>query len=131
MTLDALIDTVRTHVAALPGLARTYDDPPESMQEFPCAIVYAARGEYEFGAVGRSFHTVIVEIHHNRQVLPEAMDAAKVWPDRLYTELAAADDIYIYDRMRYVCGGLPYGRAGGTEETHYGVRFEIPCKVMQ
>jgi hypothetical protein len=127
MTLSTVISTVRTHVAALTGIARVYDDPPESLSEYPCAIVYGFRGNYEANAAGgRSFHTVVVEIHHTRQVLPEAMDAAKVWPDRVYAELKAATDLHIVWPMPYQLGGLQYGN-----ETHYGARFELQCKVNE
>jgi hypothetical protein len=125
MSLDTVIDNLRTHMANLTGLARVYTDPPDSMQEFPCAIVNAARGSYELNAAGgRAFHTVVVDIHHNRQILPQAVDEAKVWPDRVYAELAAATDLYINGPITYRAGGMQYNN-----ETHYGVRFEVPCKV--
>jgi hypothetical protein len=127
MSLDTVIDTMRAHVANLSGLARVYDDPPESLSEYPCAIVYALRGNYEANAAGgRSFHTLVIEIHHSRQVLPDAMDAAKVWPDRMYAELKAATDVHIIWPMPYQLGGIAYAN-----ETHYGARFEIQCKVNE
>jgi len=127
MSLDTVIDTLRTHVAHLTGLTRVYDDPPESMSEFPCAIVYPYRGNYEANASGgRSFHTLIVEIHQSRQVLPQAMDAAKVWPDRLFAELKAATDLHIVWPFNYTAAGLQYAT-----EVHYGVRFEVQVKVNE
>lgn len=127
MALETVIDLVRAHVENLDGLERVYDDPPESLSEYPCAIVYVLRGNYEANAAGgRSFHTVVTEIHHSRQVLPEAMDAAKVWPDRMFAELKAATDLHIIWPMPYLAGGLQYG-----SETHYGVRFELQCKVNE
>ena len=127
MSLDTTIDTLRAHVANLTGIARVYEDPPESLSEYPCAIVYVLRGTYEANAAGgRSFHTLVVEVHHSRQVLPEAMDAAKVWPDRMFAELKAATDLHIVWPFAYLAGGLQYGN-----ETHYGVRFEIQAKVNE
>ncbi|MBK8772594.1 MAG: hypothetical protein IPM06_19515 [Rhizobiales bacterium] len=125
MSLDATIDKIRVHVAGLTGLARVYSDPPDSMQEFPCAIVIANRGAYELSAAGgRAFHVIVVEIHSARQVLPQAVDEAKVWPDRMYTKLAAATDLDINGQITYRAGGIQYGN-----DVHYAVRFEVPCKV--
>ncbi len=127
MSLDTVIDNLRTHVGHLAGLARVYEDPPEAMSEFPGAIVYPFRGNYEFNAAGgRSFHTVIVEIHHSRQVLPQAVDAAKVWPDRMYAELKTATDLHIVWPFNYTAAPLQYG-----SEVHYGVRFEVQVKVNE
>ena len=127
MSLETIIDTLRTHVENLTGLERVYDDPPEAMNEFPCAIVYAFRGTYEPNAAGgRSFHTLVTEIHQSRQVLPEAMDAAKVWPDRFYAELKGATDLHIVGPWTYIATGLQYAT-----EMHYGVRFETQVKVNE
>lgn len=126
MSLDATIDKLRAHTAALTGMARVYTDPPDSMQEFPCAIVFANRGTYELNAAGgRAYHNVVVEIHHSRQVLPQAVDEAKVWPDRMYARLAAATDLDINGPIAYRAGAMTYGSA----DPHYGVRFEVSCKV--
>jgi hypothetical protein len=59
-------------------------------------------------------------------VLPEAADAAKVWPDRMFAELKTATDLHIIWPMPYQLGGLGYAN-----ETHYGVRFELQCKVNE
>jgi hypothetical protein len=127
MTLNTAIDTLRGYVSGLTGMRRVYDDPPEAMSEYPCAIVYVLRGNYEANAAGgRSYHTLITEIHHTRQVLPEAMDAAKVWPDRMFAALKGVTDLDIIWPMAYQAGGLQYG-----SEQHYGVRFEVQVKVNE
>lgn len=130
MSLDAVIDALRVHVSHLTGLAKVHDDPPESMSEFPCAIVYGWRGNYTANAAGgQSLHTVIVEIHQSRQVLPQAMDAAKVWPDRMYAELktvTGSDGFHVVWPFSYTAAGLQYAA-----ETHYGVRFEVQVKVNE
>ncbi len=127
MSLDAVIDTMRAHVAALSGLKRVYDDPPESLSEFPCAMVYAARGTMEANAAGgRSFHTLYIDVYESRTVLPEAMDRAKVWPDRMYQRLKAATDLHIVWPMSYRAAPIEYNSV-----THYGVRFEVQVKVNE
>lgn len=127
MALTTCIDTLRGYVAGLSGMRRVYDDPPESMSEYPCAIVYVLRGNYEANAAGgRSYHTLIAEIHHAQQTLPQAVDTAKVWPDRMFAALKGVTDIDIVWPMAYQAGGLQY-----SNETHYGVRFEVQVKVNE
>ena len=134
MALDNVIDEYVAAFGAMTGISKCYSDPPEAMTEFPCAIVYAQSGEMNVTA-GRaiSIHVVILEVHHSRQILPEAVDAAKVWPDRvlnkIYTEMAsdsfggyvaAIDWPMTYDALALIYGA----------ETHYGMRFRIPTKVI-
>ena len=130
MSLEAEIAKLRTHLGNLAGLRRVYDDPPESMSEFPCGIAFALRGNYEFNAAGgRSLHTLIAEIHLARQVLPQAVDAAKVWPDLLYQELKGADDMHVVWPFSYQAAALQYG--ANASEVHYGIRFEVQVKVNE
>lgn len=127
MSLDAVIDAMRVHVGNLTGLKRVYDDPPESLNEFPCANVYAGRGTMEANAAGgRSFHTVIIDVYESRTVLAEAMDRAKVWPDRMFAELKGATDLHIVWPMNYRAAAIEYNAI-----THYGVRFEVQVKVNE
>ena len=68
-------------------------------------------------------------IYHSREVLPEAVDAAKVWPYRVFTALAAdltlnsTVDTLVWP-LRYRFGPLPYAR-----EMHYGLTLDIPVKI--
>ncbi len=132
MSLDAAIDGLRGKVSALSGLSKAYTDPPESINEFPSAIVYPASGEMTATAAGGiSVHTLVVEIYHSRQVLPEAVDASKVWPDLMYAALKADQSLggavsHIVWPMLYRVGPLRYN-----EQTHFGVRFEVKVKVNE
>ncbi len=134
MALSDAIDQYVTAFAGMTGMQRVYSDPPEAMTEFPCGIVYVQSGEMNVVA-GRAIniHNIILEIHHSRQILPEAIDAAKVWPERvqyeLYTEMLA-DQFGSYVAaiswpVTYDALALGYGG-----ETHYGLRFRIPTKII-
>ncbi len=84
MSLDAAIGGVRAAVENMTGLTRVYDDPPASLSEFPCAFVVAANGEMsDSGAGGIAFHTIAVEIYQAPNITAQAVDGAKVWPDRV------------------------------------------------
>ena len=134
MALADVIDQYVTAFGAMTGITRCYSDPPESIQEFPAAIVYAKSGTINMGGGGlvEELHTIILEIHHERQMLELAVDAAKVWPRRVTTALynggtfggyvtAVVWPIY-YDAL-----AVTYGSA---QDIHYVMQFRITTKVL-
>lgn len=130
MTLEATVDNLVTALGAMTGIVRAYADPPESLNEFPCLIVYADTGTLELVSVGqgKNIHTIIGCVYHSREIIQTAIDAAKVWPDRvlqaLYTAQAASTLTVIWP-VTYEAVALPYN-----DKWHYGVRFRIPVKDM-
>ena len=132
MSLDAAIDGLRAAVSTMPGMVRVYDDPPESLNEFPCAFVVTESGEMsDDSAGGFSLHTLIVEIFHSRTVLAQAVDGAKVWPDRMFAALRAAPTLggsvsHVRWPITYRAGALGYNNI-----THYGMRISITVKVNE
>lgn len=132
MSLDAAIDGLRNVVTTLDGITRVYTDPPESLNEFPCAFVVADLGEMtDTSAGGYSLHTLVVEIFHARTVLAQAVDGAKVWPDRMFAALRADPRLggavsHIRWPMTYRAGALTYNG-----NTHYGMRFNVTVKVNE
>lgn len=133
MTLAAVVAHLVDTLGAMDGIVRAYDDPPESLSEFPCLLAYAGSGQLELvsAGLGKSIHTVVVEIHHSRTIIQEAVDAAKVWPDRVMAALYAdqrspsSGSGGIVWPVTYEAIPLPY-----SNEVHYGVRFRIPVKDM-
>lgn len=132
MSLDAAIDGLRAAVATMTGLTRVYTDPPESLNEFPCAFVVADSGEMsDSGAGGYSLHTLAVEVFHGRTVIAQAVDGAKVWPDRMFAALRADPRLggsvsHVRWPMTWQAGALTYNGI-----THYGMRFRITVKVNE
>jgi hypothetical protein len=132
MSLPTIIANLRTAMRTISGLARVYDDPPESINDFPSAIVFAGRGEMSVVSDGlaRNFHTILIQIYHSRQVLPEAIDAAKVWPDRVQAALNADQTLggsvaHVVWPLRYTAGPIRYA---ADEAPKYGVSFELQVK---
>ena len=81
MTLAAAVGGMVTRLATLSQLSRVYSDPPESLNQFPCAIAFSSHGEMtSMAAGGHSLHTLAVEIYQDRQQLPQAVVAAKQSP---------------------------------------------------
>lgn len=127
MSLAATIAALGAHVENLAGLSRVHTAAPDTLNQLPAAVLYPTEGTMEANAAGgRSFHTIVVEIHHSRQVLPQAITDAVVWPDLMYAELKTATDLHIIWPIKYKAAGLVYGN-----ETHYGVRFEVQAKVNE
>lgn len=134
MSLDATIDTVRTVIDTIAGL-HVYPDPPESINQFPSAIVYSRNGTMQFGSSGltRNYHMLAVDIYHARQLLPQAIDSAKVWPDLVYAAISTAIAAGTIDvvstngraEVDYITGPLRYNTI-----EHFGVRFTIRVKEV-
>lgn len=133
MSLTTAIAGLRTAVATVTGLTRVYDDPPESISEFPCAMVYVESGVYtDTPAGGYGMHTLIVDIYESRTVLPQAVNNAKQWPDKLRTVILTDRTLggtvsHIGDAVQffsYRALPLPYN-----DNVHYGMRFRVPVKV--
>ena len=134
MALASVIDEYVAAFGAMTGITKCYSDPPEAMTEFPCAIVYVSSGEMSVGGHGaESFHVINLEIHHSRQVLQDAVDSAKVWPERvlytLHTNMVADQFGGYVAAIRYP---LTYEALALTyaAEVHYGMRFRIDTKLI-
>ena len=131
MTLTATIPALRTVVDTLPGL-RVYTDPPESINEFPSAIVYSNTGEMNLlsGGFQHNYHELYVDIYHTVGRLAQSIDAAKAWPDLLFNAIVADNYATIYPvatneraSISYRTGPMPYNGV-----VHFGVRFTIRLK---
>ena len=126
--VETAINEFRNVIATVPGLKRVYTDPPESISEFPCAVVYLKSGEMTHA--GQCFHDFVADIYHARQVLPQAVNEAKVWPDRVFSVLKAnyrlnnSVDHIVYP-IRYEAVAMQYN-----EMTHYGIRFKVQIKIV-
>ncbi len=126
--IETAINEFRNAIATVPGLKRVYTDPPESISEFPCAVVYLKSGEMTENAP--CFHDFVADIYHAREMLPQAVNDAKVWSDRVFTALKANFRLnnsieHIVYPIRYEASGLQYNAV-----THYGVRFRVRVKIF-
>jgi hypothetical protein len=116
----------------LTGLTRWYDEPPESINEFPCGMAFITNGELTAvsDGLGRGFHTIRIAIYVQRQVLPDAVSAAKPWPYKVFRALAAHQGLSgtvteIKWPVSYRVGPMMYGG-----DTHFGVSMDVTVKVM-
>ena len=79
MSLTAAVTALTTIAGGLSGVNRVYTDPPESINEFPAAIVYAAHGQLNSASagLGRNLHVIRIDIHASRTQLPQSVAAAR------------------------------------------------------
>lgn len=127
MTVASVVAAVVDHVDNMAGLKRVYSAPPDSLNQFPCAVVYARSAQMGErlgkGICDNSIITVVVEVHHSRQILPAAVTASLVWPDLLFAELMASNTLDVMYPLTWTAGLLKYAA-----EDHYGIRFEIQVR---
>lgn len=132
MTLLAAAAGIVTAIRPMPRLVRAYDEPPEALSEFPCAVVYPSSGELMWGAYhGVYQHTLILCIYEKRTNIKQAVNNAKAWPDLVKDALVVDETLGgvvtgIIWPIRYRAVPMTYG---GQDMLFFGVRFEITVKV--
>lgn len=133
MSLTAAITALVTVAGQVSGVAKAYDDPPESIQVFPAAIVYTAAGEMTGVSSGlsRNIHQIRIDILSSRQQLQQAVSESRAWPDSLLTRLRADETLggtvnAIVYPVVYESLSMQYNNL-----THYGLRFTVPVKIME
>lgn len=138
MSLPTIVANLRGVVAGLADMRRAYDDPPESINETPAAVIYVLRGELREVSHGfdQNTHTVAVEIYLSKTLLPQAVNQAKVWPERFLAALKADPDLdgsiaHIVWPITYRAGPIEYGTINGVAHRYYGVRFEVTVRDKQ
>lgn len=133
MALDTVIGAVATILSNVTGIRAVYQEPPNEPDAavYPFAVVYINSGELTpMGAsLVRGIHNLYVEIHQSRTVVPAALTAVQVWPERLFAALAGDTTLAQAQAMvawpvLYQAGPIEYGNY-----VHYGIRFTVPVKV--
>ena len=83
------------------------------------------------GAGGLAFHTIAIEIYQAPNITAQAVDGAKVWPDRVFAALRTDPTLdgtvtHIRWPIAYQALGLTYNNV-----VHYGMRFNVTVKVLE
>jgi hypothetical protein len=124
---------VMTILSGIAGITNVYAAPPinVSPEMFPFFIGYPFEGEMTAVSHGftKGLHKMVAELHQSSKVVPQALVAVEVWPERMLAALAAdttlaALNTHVVWPLVYKAGPLEYGK-----NVHYGMRFEITLKV--
>ena len=117
MALKDAVQEIVDELRKISDLRRVPDEPPETNNQFPFAVVYPIRGEYGGGYVGsmKGLHSVVIELHIARKDLPrdymQVMDLIDEIPkqimiarkDARFSEMSAVGTI------EYEFGALSWG----------------------
>lgn len=126
-TQEAMVEIAGV-VRAIEGIVAAPDYALDQINAFPYALVYPRVGLFETAPieVQTGLHTIVVEIHIEKQLLPNDIERVIGFIDSvplaLHTALRDGDFVVLqtWERIRYEFGKLDWG---GTETM--GVRFYI------
>ena len=134
-SLSGAIDGLGVMLATLStsGLKRVHGDPPESLSEFPAAVLYAVEGEISDVSVGlgRDFHVIAIDVYLSRTMIADAAAAVQTWVDSVggllksdsYPRLNGKVDAIVWP-VQYRVGPMQYAT-----QVLFGVRFFVKVKI--
>lgn len=137
MTLNTAIERLQFHALACTDVKMAPTDPPENAGVYPFAIAYPESGtlQGESGNLLRGVHTVAVEFHVNRTVLPLAVSQSRGYIEEYGYKLAcdptlngAVDTIQLTAEQQVT---YEFGRLEWAGVETIGVRFHIPLKIRK
>lgn len=132
MSLTGAISDLQTKALQIPRIRSAPDKIPESMSVFPFAVCYPRVGRLEGQShgFGLGFHTLVLEIHVNRQILGLAVQQAQSFIEPVFEKIISDprlnNQISTVTEMRYTFGRLEWA---GVETV--GIRFEVDVKILQ
>ena len=133
MALKDAIDEIIDELQTITDIKRVPDEPPESANQFPFAVVYPLTGDYKFGPppLMRALHNINIELHVARRDLPRdylsVMEIIDVIPKELWNKLRVSGFTYL-DTFGGEDSGITYQFGplswGGVDTL--GVTYTIP-----
>lgn len=130
MTLAEAIKQIQVVTGGLAGIKSAPSTAPEAAGAFPFAVAYPRSGTLTINSYswGTLLHTIYVEIHVARTLLPAAIDQALPYVESFASALvadptleAAVDTV---NGIRFTFGKMEWG---GVETL--GWRFEVDVKI--
>jgi len=135
MSLSGAIARLQVHSGALSGVKEAPAVPPESANQFPFAVAYPAEGHWQrITDTKKGLHTVLVEFHCDRSILPLAVAQAtafvEAYPNLILNDptLNGQVDTILMDSgtpIKYEFGWLEWGSIRTV-----GVRFFVTIKIQ-
>jgi hypothetical protein len=130
MGLRTAIEKMQELTGGLVGIKAAPVNPPEGAVPFPFAVAYPRTGTLRLQSAtwSNQLHTIWVELHFGRQILPAAIDQALPYVE-LFQNAVNADptlggSVAVVNEVRYTFGKLEWG---GVETL--GWRFEVDVKI--
>jgi len=117
MALKDAISEIIDELQTISGIRRVPEEPPETNNSFPFAVVYPSFGDYNIGPpeLMRAIHSINIELHVARKDLPrdytKVMDLIDTIPIELYKLLRTSGYTYLatFGPISYTFGPLSWG----------------------
>lgn len=132
MSLQDAINEIRTKVLTVSDIQDVPEYAPEQLNAFPIVVVYPFEGEWKSNdsTFKTSLHTIIVELHVQRNDLPNAVQSAMAFSDSIPIALIDGLGTYTYIRtwesIRYRAGPMKWA-----EIDTWGFRWFIADVKLQ
>jgi hypothetical protein len=114
-SIQDAIDAINVLLRAVSGIRVVPDDPPDSMNIYPFAVVYPGSGTWDQGVPGERLGlcSLIVELHVARRDLPTAVQHALTFadtvPDALMADPTLTGSVSTYGVIEWTFGPLAWG----------------------
>ena len=135
--MDEIAEAIAGILGLSEDLARVFEHPPESVSDYPCAIVLEVNGREERAGIGGLWEANATArvwiLARPRRNLPEDITAARPWVGRLLTLFEMHDELAVEEddeplgeitRLAWKLGNLEYA---GIQ--HAGVELEIEMRL--
>lgn len=135
MSFVAAVQALQAHALSLSGVMEAPTYPPESINQFPFAVAYPANGRIlgVSAQFRRELHTVFVEFHCARTILPTAVEQAITYltgfPPLLTADptLGGAVQTVLMDADQPIT--YEFGRLNWNGIDTIGIRFRVTLKL--
>lgn len=113
MSLQDAIDEIRTRVLTVSGIQDVPQYAPEQLNVFPIVVVYPFEGEWKANdnTFKTGLHTIVVELHVQRNDLPIAIQSAMAFSDSIPNALISGTytSLQTWNVIRYRAGPMKWG----------------------
>lgn len=137
MSFSGAVSKLQALALSMDGIKSAPDFPPESINVYPFSVAYPASGRIAVPSFGleKGLHTVFVEIHCNRTLLPKAVEQATNYLVQ-YPKLLASDPTLggEVDTIQFSDSNpltYEFGRLEWNTIPTVGVRFTITFKLHE
>lgn len=84
MTIENIIAQVAVIQATISGVVQAFDNPPSSLNAFPCFVNFMGPAEVNYTPSRRETkHTIMMQLYLSKQVTPEAERLLRPFVDRV------------------------------------------------
>lgn len=132
LAIEDAVEEVRTLLDEIDGLYVPAGHPPDSITQYPFAIISPGVGEWTGGLGNQknAVHTISIEIHQGRTDLPRDITAVIDYGEDVANKLLANQTLNStvngIETIRYVFGPLGYG---STQTIGWDIELDVVIRT--